>query len=114
MSAMNKVRFQQFLKQAKGLRLHEVHVRRINKKSVILQYNGRASKGKSRLTGEWAIARGERDESAINEDINSFLGQLRKHFFVKRGEGLEDAVFGDEAMEAKATPIISTTDESAS
>lgn len=112
-SALNKTRFQQFLKQAKGQRLTELHVRRANKKgNAVLQYNASAKKkGKSRNTGEWTVTRGERSEDEINADIKAFLELARKHFFVTRGEGLEDECFADEAMEKKATPIVSSGDE---
>lgn len=103
---LSKMRFQQFMKQAKGIRLAEIHVNRVDKrKNVVLQYNGRAPKGRTRITGEWLIAKGERDEAAINADIRAFLDEARKTFYVHRGEGLEDETFADAAMEAKGTPI---------
>ena len=106
MSQLNKARYLQFMKQAKGMRLSEVHVTRQEKKRhVVLKYNGKAHKTKNRLTGEWQIAKEEREEAAITEDIKSFLAELRKHFFVHRGQGLEGETFADESMEAKATPI---------
>ena len=44
MSQLNKVRFQQFMRQAKGMRLQEVHVNRVDKRKNIRclrQINGR-------------------------------------------------------------------------
>lgn len=109
MSQLNKVRFQQFLRQAKGLQLQEIHVNRVDKrKHVVLQYNGRTPKAKQRLTAEWQIVRGERDEQAIAEDVKAFLEEARKHFFVHRGQGLEGEVYADPTMEAKAKPIVAT------
>ena len=103
---LNKIRYQQFVKQAKGIRLAEVHINRVDKrKNVILKYNGRVPKGRSRLTGEWSITKGERDEAAINDEIKTFLNEVRKTFYVHRGEGLEADAFADATMEAKATPI---------
>jgi hypothetical protein len=109
MSALNKAKFQQFVKQARGQRLTELHVLRVNKKgNAVLQYNGRAPKVKSRSTGEWTIVRADRSDDEVNADIKAFLELARKHFFVTRGEGLEDDVFADEAMEKKATPIVAS------
>jgi hypothetical protein len=108
-SALNKSRFQQFVKQARGQRLTELHVRRVNKKgNAVLQYNGRAPKVKARSTGEWTIVRADRSDEEINADIKAFLELARKHFFITRGEGLEDDAFADEVMEKKATPIVAT------
>ena len=106
MAAVNKVRFQQFLRQARGANVHEIHVNRLVKRNaIVLRYNGRAPKKKQRVTGEWQITKGERDEAEITADIHAFLAMAREHFFVHRGEGLEDEAFADEAMEAKTTQL---------
>lgn len=103
---LNKMRFQQFVKQAKGVRLAEIHVNREDTpKDVVLKYNGRAPKGRTRLTGKWMILKGNRDEAAIDADVKAFLDEARKTFYVHRGEGLEDESFADTAMEAKGKPI---------
>ena len=105
MNAISKARFQQFLRQAKGVQLNEIHVRRQNKKKfVTLQYNGRTLKGKGRMAGEWQIPNDA--EETVTENINAFLAQARKHFFVKRGEGLEGDVYSDAAMDKKVVPIV--------
>lgn len=107
MSALNKVRYQQFLKQARGVDASELQVRRVDKRgAVVLQYTARARKGGQRLNGEWSIERGERSDEDVRNDIKAFLDQARKDFFVKRGEGLGDEGFADSAMEAPVDPIV--------
>ncbi|RMG07540.1 MAG: hypothetical protein D6731_23590 [Planctomycetota bacterium] len=106
MTPLDKARFQQFLKQAKGMRLNEVTVSREDKKRhAVLKYSARSPKGSGRLGAEWRVPREGRDEAEVTEDVKAFLATLRKHFFVRRGAGLEGEVYADEAMEAKATPI---------
>lgn len=108
MSAINKVKYQQFVRQAKGVQVNEVHVKRADKgKTVQLHYNARPPKGRQRLNGVWAIARDEKSEEQIVGEIKEFLGLVRKDFFVKRGEGLQGDALADETMEAKGTPIVS-------
>ena len=76
------------------------------KSAVVLQYNGRAPKGRNRLTGQWSIAKAEdKTAEAVIEEVKGFLAMARKDFFVHRGEGLEDAAYADESMEAEAKPI---------
>lgn len=108
MSALNKKRFQQFLQQAKGTKVFEIHVNRLDRgKAIVLRYNGKSSgKRANRLTGEWSISRGEKDEATLEGEVKAFLQMAREHFFVHRGEGLDDGRFADEAMEAKGKPII--------
>lgn len=108
MSSVSKVRYQQFVNQARGQNVLEVHVNRQDRKNeVVIHYNGKAPKKKgSRLTGQWRITRGEKDAAAIDGEIKAFLEMARKHFFVHRGEGLEDQKFADAKQEAEAKPII--------
>ena len=109
MSALNKKKFQQFLQQAKGTKVFEIHVNRLDRgKAVVLRYNGKSSgKRANRLTAEWSIARGEKDDAALDGEVAQFLAMARQHFFVHRGDGLEHDRFADTEMEAKGTPIIS-------
>ena len=81
--AISKARFKQFLNQARGANVMEVHVNRQNKRNaVVLKYNGKAPKMKTRVTAEWTIPRGELDDAAIDAAIKEFLGMLRKHRLV--------------------------------
>ncbi len=106
MSAINRVRFQQFVRQARAAKVQEIHVNRSDKRNaVVLKYNGRAPRGRQRVTGEWTISRGDRDDAAIAKEVQSFLELARKQFFVRGGEGLKDEKFADADMEAKAEPI---------
>jgi hypothetical protein len=107
MAAVDKMRFQQFVKQAKGSKVFEIHVNREEKKNaILLRYNGRAPKQRTRLTGQWRIEKGEKEEGALQTEIVDFLTLARKHFFVHRGDGLKDEAFADPDQEAEATPII--------
>jgi hypothetical protein len=111
-SPLNKSKFQQFVRQAKGAQVFEIHVNRADKgKNAVLHYNGRASKGKNRLTAQWTIPRADRDEADVTKDIQAFLELARKTFYVHRGEGLEDEAYADEAMEAKGKPITSESSD---
>ncbi len=110
--AISKARFKQFLNQARGANVMEVHVNRQNKRNaVVLKYNGKAPKMKTRVTAEWTIPRGELDDAAIDAAIKEFLGMLRKHFFVKRGENLQGDTYADATQEAEAKPIINEGEE---
>lgn len=109
---VNRVRYQQFVRQARGLEVNELHVNRVDKRSaVLLQYNGRSRKGKQRLTGQWTIdrvAKGETDEKTDEQlaaEIKEFLAMARKDFYVRRGEGLSGDAYADAQQEQEATPI---------
>lgn len=103
--ALNKVRYQTFLKQARGSEVREVHVSRVDRgKQVVLQYNARPPKGRGRLAGEWSIERGE-DPAAVEAEVRQVLDTLRKDFFVRRGEGLTGDAFADAQQEAPVEPI---------
>lgn len=109
---INKVKFQQFVKQAKGQKIFELYVSREDRKShVLLLFNGRAPRQRNRLNGQWRIDIGDKDAAAVNAEVNEFLATARKHFIVERGTGLEDEVFADAEHEAKVAPI--TKDSSA-
>ncbi len=113
MSAINNVKFQQFLKQARGVQVLELHVsRQDRRKDVLLRYNGKGTgkQGKA-LVGEWTIARGEKDEAALEAEVQKFLELARKHFVVKRGEGLTDERYADAAQETKVAPIVAEKGE---
>ncbi|MGE0713486.1 MAG: hypothetical protein AB7N76_36420 [Planctomycetota bacterium] len=105
-SNVNKNRFQLFLRQAKGSKLFELHVNREDRRSeVVLRYNGTAPKQRNRLTGEWRIEKGEKDEAALQAEVKEFLALARAHFLVHRGEGLGDEVYADPTQEAEVKPI---------
>ncbi len=109
---LSKSKFSQFVRQAKGAQVFEIHVNRTNKgKTAVLHYNGRAPKGKTRLTGQWTISRDGRDEEDVVKDVKAFLELARKTFYVHRGEGLEDDSYADEKMEAKGKPITSESSD---
>ena len=94
MSRVNNVRFKQFQQQARGAKIFEIHVSREDKQnSVLLKFYGKAPRAKKRVTGEWTIARAEREASAVDEDVKSFLTMARKSFLVHRAAGLEDDQF---------------------
>ena len=110
MSALNKKNFQLFMNQARGAEVTELHVDLHERKNgVVLQYNGRSPKKKTRLTGEWSISRTNKDDAALKAEIKEFLDMARQHFFVRRGEGLSDESYSDADMEAESKPI--TKDE---
>lgn len=104
--ALNKVRYQTFLKQARGNHIQEVHIDRLEKgKHVVLQYTAKPPKGRGKLTGEWSIEKGE-DGAAVDAEVREVLGTLRKHFLVRRGEGLSGEAFADAAQEVPAVEPI--------
>lgn len=103
MSMVNKTRYKNFLQQARGAKIFEIHVNREDKQSaVVLKLNGRAPRGGKRVTGEWTIPKADKDETALTEAVKAFLDQARQSFLVHRGEGLEDEVYADPEQEAKA------------
>jgi hypothetical protein len=106
-SALNKVKYQQFVRQARGAQISEVHVRRQDKgKAVHVQYNAKARKGRGQLNGVWSIARDEKSDEQIVTEIKTFLDLVRKDFFVKRGEGLQGDALADAKQEAEVKPIV--------
>ena len=105
MSAVNKVRYQQFVRRARGANIGEIRVNRVDKKSAVyLKYNGKPPKGRGRLTGEWTVSRDEKSDEQIEEEIKAFLSRARKDFFVRRGDGLGGTAYADAAQEAEAVP----------
>jgi len=103
---LSKKRWSQFVSQARGANVLEIRIKRQDKRNaVVLRYSGQVPKKKSRVNGEWSISRGGREAEALDADVLAFLNQAREHFFVHRGEGLEDEKYADGAMEAKGTPI---------
>ena len=106
MSMVNKVRYKNFVQQANGAKIFEIHVNREDKQSqVVLKFNGRAPRGNKRVTGEWTIAKGEKDADALQAEVKAFLDMARKTFVVRRGDGLEDEVYADPEQEAKLDAI---------
>src|SRR5579871_3100727 len=103
---MNKVKWQQFVKQAKGLNIAEAHVKREDRgpTTVVLKYNGRARNGRI-VSGEWVVESKDKDEAFVTSAIKEFLDRARKEFFVKRESGLEGNAYAstqeDEAKKAK-------------
>ena len=106
MSALNKVKYKQFLNQARGAQIQEVHVRRQNKgKAVQVQYQARARKGRGLLNGVWSIPRADKSEDQITGEIKEVLDMLRKDFYVKRGDGLSGDALADAAQEVEVKQI---------
>ena len=100
---MNRVKYAQFVKQARGNDITDIQVSRLDKKDkVLIQYVGTARKSKQRFLGEWAVARGERKDDEVKADIRKFLAQARKDFLVKRGQGLEGDDYHDAAQDVEA------------
>lgn len=104
---MNKLKYTQFLRQARGNDINELQVSRFDRKDkVVLQYVGTARKSKQRFNGEWAIARGgDRTDDQVKADIAKFLAQARKDFFVRRGENLQGDEWADKAQEVEVKTI---------
>ena len=103
---LNNMKYTQFVRQAKGLGIDDLHVSRGAKKDkVVLKYHGIA-KNKTRINGEWAIPR--KDEAEVATGIKAFLERARKDFFVRRGEGLSGDAFKDEKQDTEVKPIIAS------
>lgn len=103
--AINKAKFQQFLRQARSNGVTEVQVKRLDRRNkLVVAYHGTAPKSKQRFNGEWLISKGQASE-AQGEEVKGVLDQLREHFFVRRGPGLEEAAFADPDMEKEVKPI---------
>jgi hypothetical protein len=104
---MNKLKYTQFLRQARGNDINELQVSRLDRKDkVVLQYVGTARKSKQRFNGEWAISRGaDRTDEQVKADIGKFLTQARKDFFVKRGAGLQGEEWADATQEVEVKTI---------
>lgn len=112
MSALNKVKYKQFLNQARGVEIDELQVRRVDKgKVVLLQYHATSRKGRQRLNGIWSISREGKEEPEIVDAIKEFLTQARKDFFVKRGEGLEGDALADTTQEVESKTIVADDKE---
>ena len=106
---LNKVKYAQFVKQARGNAITDIQVSRVDRKDkVVLQYVGTAKMSKQRFVGEWAVARGERPEAEVQGDIRKFLEQARKDFLVRRGQGLEGDDFKDAAQDVDAVKPLTT------
>jgi hypothetical protein len=103
---LNKMKYAQFVKQARGVDVTEITVTKGEKRDkVVLTYVGTA-RNRQRLHGEWAIPRGERSADDVKADIQKFLAQARKDFFVRRGQGLDqDDAFKDAAQEVEVKTI---------
>lgn len=102
MSRVNKTRFKNFVQQANGAKIFEIHANREDKtSSVVIKLNGRAPRGKKRITAEWTISKTEKDAAALDAEVKEFLDMARKTFLVHRGAGLEDEQFADPEQEAK-------------
>lgn len=103
---LNKMKYGQFVKQARGLGISEVSVTRAEKRDkVVLQYHGIA-KSKQRINGEWAVPKGEKTADAVEAGVKEFLAKARKDFFVRRGEGLTGDAYKDAAQEVDVKPIV--------
>jgi hypothetical protein len=106
--SLNKVKWNTFVKQAKGSDITEIHVGREERGPlVVLKYNGKNRKG-GRVTGEWAIDREGKDDAALAAAIKDLLERARKDFFVRREGGLQGDAFGSKQEEEgfKAKPIV--------
>jgi hypothetical protein len=110
---MNKLKYTQFLRQARGNDINELQVSRLDRKDkVVLVYLGTARKSKQRFNGEWAIPRGaDRTDEQVKADISKFLEQARKDFFVKRGAGLQGEEWADAKQEVEVKTIEGTPDQ---
>lgn len=103
---MNRLKYTQFVRQARGNDITDVQVSRADRRDkVVLKYLGTAKKSKQRLVGEWAVPRAERTDEQVNDDIRKFLEQARKDFFVRRGEGLQGDEWKDAAQEVEVKTI---------
>src|SRR5215467_1020498 len=103
--ALNKAKWIQFVKQAKGLNIQDMHVKREDRGAkAVLKYNGRARNGRI-IQGEWAIESKDKEASAVDGEIKTFLELARKEFFVKREGNLGGEAFksvqDDEAAKTK-------------
>lgn len=108
---LNKQKYAQFVKQARGVDISEITVSKGEKRDkVVLTYIATA-RNRQRLHGEWSIPRGERAPEEVTADIQRFLSQARKDFFVRRGQGLEGDAFKDATQEVEVKTI--TNSESA-
>lgn len=102
MSRVNTIRYKNFVQQANGAKIFEIHANREDKtSSVVIKLNGRAPRGKKRITAEWTISKAEKDEAALNAEVKEFLDLARKTFLLHRGTGLEDELYADPEQEAK-------------
>jgi hypothetical protein len=110
---LNKVKYAQFIKQARGNDITDIQVSRVDRKDkVVLQYVGTAKKSRQRFVGEWAVARTDRTEDDVKADIRKFLDHARKEFFVRRGQGLEGDDYKDAAQDVDAVkPLTSSSDQ---
>lgn len=109
---LNKVKYGQFLKQARGNGITDIQVSRVDRKDkVVLQYLGTAVKSKQRFVGEWAVSRTDRTDDDVKADIRKFLVQARKDFLVRRGQGLEGDEYRDAAQDVDAVKPLTSSDE---
>lgn len=107
--ALNKVKWIQFVKQAKGLNITDMHVSR---EKAQLRYNGRARNGRI-IQGQWALE--GKDAAAQDGEIKTFLELARKEFFVKREGGLSGEAFksAQDDAAAKAKQIVAEEEKKA-
>lgn len=109
---MNRLKYAQFVKQARGNDITDIQVSRLEKKDkVVLQYVGTARKSRQRFVGEWAVARAERTDDDVKGDVRKFLEQARKDFLVKRGQGLEGDEYRDASQDVDAVKPLTASDE---
>lgn len=111
---MNKVKYQQFVKQAKGSDITEIHVDRESRGTVVVvKYNGKNRKGGRIVQAEWLIDRSEKDEAKVDAEIRAFLDRARKDFFVRREPGLQGESFTSKQEEEglRAKPIVKEGEE---
>ena len=109
---MNRLKYAQFVKQARGNDITDIQVTRVDRKDkVVLQYQGTAKKSRQRFVGEWGVARAERSDDDVKADIRKFLEQARKDFFVKRGQGLEGDDYRDAAQDVDAVKPLTSSDQ---
>ena len=65
---LNNMKYTQFVRQAKGLGIDDLHVSRGEKKDkVVLKYHGIA-RNKTRVNGEWAIPRKDEADEPLEHD----------------------------------------------
>ncbi len=110
---MNKVKWQTFVRQAKGADITEIHVDREERAAAVLvKYNGKNRKGGRVVTGEWVVEKAGKDAVAVAAAIHAFLDRARKDFFVKREPGLSGDSFASKQEEegGKARTIVGDTE----
>ena len=111
---LNKVKYAQFIKQARGNDITDIQVSRVDRKDkVVLQYVGTAKKSKQRFVGEWSVSRTDRKDEEVKAEIGKFLEHARKDFLVRRGQGLEGEEYKNAAQDVDAVKPLTSSDEKA-